>query len=242
MQRLHLVATVLAGLVAAGLGYSMLVLGTIADPGRTQFLASPGIGVALAAAILLLASWAPPAARRWLAVVLAAFLVANGTGWVVHLQATWDETSKFGPQRRVLRGIIEQAPDVRPHTLVLLLDLSPTWDATFGFRHAIEQLYDGRATGYIPNRPSIFDPARFDSKGMRCEPEPMIREPWHTPVTEHAYSEMVVLYADPSGSVHLLDKWPGAPLPPLPSEARYEPHSRIVPLTTARPHARRLIE
>ena len=240
LPRKKLVTAALAGLAAAGLGYSTLVLGTIDDPGRAQFFSSPGIGLALAAASLFLASWAPPAARRGLAVALAGILVASGTGWVVKKQETWDEVSRFGPQRRVLRGIVEQAPDLVPHTLVLLLESSPAWDATFGFRHAIELLYDGRATGYILNRRSVFYPARFNHDGMRCEPEPVIREAWRTPVTEHAFSEMVVFHADPSGDVHLLDRWPQAVLP-LPQGARYEPRSRIVPLEGAPPRARRLI-
>jgi hypothetical protein len=233
---------VVAGLTAAGLGYSMLVLGTIEDPGRAQFLSSPGIGLALAATILLLGSWAPPAARRGTAVALTAFLVASGTGWVVHKQGLWDTMSRYGPQRRVLRGITERAPDVRPHTLVLLVEASPAWSATFGFRHAMELLYEGRATGYVLNRPNIFYPAWFDEGGMHCEPEPIIREPWQTPVTHHAYSEMIVFSTDPSGKVHLFESWEETGLTPLPSGARYVPHSRILPLDGPAPHARRLID
>ncbi len=244
-RRQRLAAAMVAGLTAAGLGYCMLVLGTIEDPGRAQFFSSPGIGLALAAAILLLVSWAPPAARRVIAVACTAWLVASGTGRVVEKQEFWNGMSKFGPQRRVLRGIVERAPDVRPHTLVLLLDASPAWQATFGFRPAIELLYEGRATGYLLNRSGIFYPAWFNRNGMRCEPEPIIREPWRTPVTEHTYSEMIVFYADPSGDVRLLDRWQEIglpPLPPLPPGARYEPRSRIVPLEGAAPHSRILIE
>lgn len=240
-QRRTLALVLLAGLLAAGLGYSALVLGTITDAGRTQFFSGPGIGVALAGAILLAASALPRKGfRRAGALLLAAWVVAAGTTYTLAKQAFWDARGYYFRQRQVLAAIVERAPDLERHTLVMLLDDSKSWDAAFSFRHAIEFLYPGRATGYVWGAADYFYPLSAGPSGFRCEPWPAVRGPWGSAVTLHGYTEIVVFRADTAGRLELLAAWPQA-LPPLPAGTAYAPEARILPLHGAPPASRRLI-
>jgi hypothetical protein len=197
-------------------------------PVRTQFLAGPGIALLLAAGIGLLASLTPAPWRGRVSILLGAWVALVGAARTVGLQRELDRTGSFAAQRHELAEITRQAPALVPNTLVILLDQQGVFPATFTFRHAIELLYDRRATGYVWGASDFLYPARFTAAGVSYEPWPVIRGPWGSKVSFHRYDELVVVHAAPSGQLSVLVRWPDRVLPALPPGADYAPLTRIV--------------
>jgi hypothetical protein len=213
------------GLVWAGLAYAPFVISPhVVRPERTQILAAPGIGLFLAAVVMLIAG-----SGRWrpaVAAVLGALVVAQGTDRTLTLQKYWDRESFYRRQRDVLRQIAAAAPDFRPDTLVILLGGADVFRLDLGFRHAVKYLYGGRAVGHAPDATPYLYETRFDAMGIVHEPWPILRGPWHEFAARYRYDQAVVFVADDAGVVSLAGEWPGR-LPPLPPGARYAPLSRV---------------
>ena len=218
-----------AGLAWAGLSYLVLSL-TPSGPTalRMQILSAPGIGLFLACLVVALASALPPRAQGAGAAVLGAWIVAVGTGRTVEMQKTWDAVSFYPAQIRMLRGLTGQVRDVKPGTLVVLLDEGGAWRATYGFRHALMYLYEGRAIGYIPGAWDALYPARFTPAGIVIEPWPSLRASWGVRASLSRYDETIVARYTREGQVQVLEQWPSE-LPKLPDGARYLPLSRVLP-------------
>jgi hypothetical protein len=227
-----------AGVLLAGLGYGLFAVSpSVRGAARTQYLSAPGIGLLLASLVGAIAGRVPPRWRHAAVGILGAWLVAVATARVAALQRLWDEESYYPAQAASLRRLVDQAPDLAPHTLVVLLDESRTWRATFAFRPAVEFLYRGRATGYAFGAWDYLFPATVGQAGIDVLPSPIIRGPWRSPPTRHRYDELVVVRLTPAGELLLLDDWPPE-LPPLPPGAAYAPRSRIVSGAPRPPEAR----
>jgi hypothetical protein len=218
------------GLLLAGLGYAVFVLSpSILAAARTQFLSAPGIALFLAALGCLVASWLPPRWRKAALALMGAWVVAVGTGRTVAMQREWDETrSAYPRQRRALADLTRLVPHTAPHTLIVLIDDSGGWPATFTFRHAVDYLYDGRAVGYVWKAVDFLYPAYFLPAGVYYDPWPVIREPWGVAPTLHRYDEVMVAYVGDGGALRVLPEWPSHVLPALPAGARYAPEARVV--------------
>jgi hypothetical protein len=227
--RRSLATTGLIGLALAGLGYSVILLGVDTPAAfRLQFLSGPGVALCLASLALLLASMLPARARFLGIGLLAAWVVAVGTGRTVAMQDSWNKGSVYGRQMGMLRGLTRVVPNVVPHTLVLLLDDGGACRAGFTFQHAVLYLYEGRAAGYVIGRQDPLYSAAFVDEGIRFEPWSVIRRAWDAPRTQFRYDELVVVRHAPDGQVLLLEDWPGE-LAPLPPGARYAPRARLAP-------------
>lgn len=220
----------LAGLGAllAALGYlPFCLLASIHSATRTQFLSGPGIALLLAAAFSLPCSFLPGRGRLLGLGLLGAWVVAFGTGNTVAMQDIWTGMSSYPAQTGLLRQLTARVPDVRPHTLVVLLDDGEAFPAVFTFRHAIGYLYDQRAAGVVWNASDYLYSFAFDAEGVRFEPWPAIRKAWRDEPDRYGYDEVVVARTGPDRRLALLRDWP-AELPALPSSARYDPEARIV--------------
>jgi hypothetical protein len=185
-----------AGLLLAGLGYSALVLsGTAATERATrmQFLSAPGIGLCLACVALLAASLFPAPRRVFVVAGLGVWVAAVGSGRLLALQEERGGWPSFPAQRNFLRQLTEQAPHLRANTLLVLLDDDATWPATFTFHHAVQYLYEGRASGFVSRTPELLYAARFVEDGVWFEPWPVVRKAWRAEPTFHRYGEVVVL-------------------------------------------------
>lgn len=214
------------GLLWAGLAYAPFVASpAVTRPERTQFLSAAGIGLCLAAVVLLVAR--VTRGGLVLAGVLGAFVVAQGTDRTLGLQRRWDTESLYERQRTVLRQIVAAAPDLRPGTLVILLGGPRIFRLEAGFRHAVKRLYSGRAVGHAPDTEPFLYETRFAPQGITNEPWPSVRRPWDEPVAHYRYEDVVVFEARRPGKVALAEHWP-AGLPPLPPGARYTPEGRIL--------------
>jgi hypothetical protein len=226
-RRLH-ARDMMVGLLWAGLGYGVFVL-TPSRPTalRMQFLSTPGIALFLASGASLVATFLP---ARWAGPatgLIGAWIIAVGTGRTVAMQRAWDTVSAYPAQMQMLSGLARKVPDVEPLTLVVLLDDGKAWRATYGFRHALLYLYEGRAIGYVPGAWDALYPTSFTPEGIRIEPWPVVRAAWRTGVTLHRYDETIVVRYSRQGGVTVLEEWP-RDLPPLPTGAAYRPRSRIV--------------
>jgi hypothetical protein len=227
----RLLVAIAGGLAAAGLGYAPYVLSRIgATTDRTQYVSGPGIATALAGAAVLAALPLPPR-RRWLVVgALGCWVIAVGTGRTLAMQRYWDGKSLFPQQAATLREIKALAPDLKPGTLVVLVDHCGHWNAVFTFRHAVEWMYERRATGFLwrPSfRGQLFYPTVFGPAGVRTVPWESIQRAWDEPPTLHRYDEVLAVRRRPEEcQVSLEGQWP-AELPPLPPGARYAPAERI---------------
>jgi len=216
------------GVVMAALGYlPFCLLASIQSATRTQFLSGPGIALLLAAASALAGSLAPARARNAVAGVLGAWVVALGTGNTLAMQDLWTGMSAYPAQTSVLRQLTARAPDVRPHTLIVLLDEEGAFPAVFTFRHAAGYLYERRAAGVVWGAADYLYSFAFDADGVRLEPWPAIRKAWEDEPTRYGYDEVIVARRGPDRQLALLRDWPAA-LPALPPSARYDPEARIV--------------
>ena len=209
---------------------------------RTQFVSGPGIALFLAALACLAASALPAPWRKPAMAALGAWVVAVGTGRTIAMQREWDESrSAFPRQHRALVDLTREVPDTRAHTLVVLIDDSGGWPATFTFRHAVDYLYQGRAAGCVWNAIDFLYPAYFVPAGVFYDPWPVIRRAWHVAPTFYRYDEVVVAHAAAGGELRVLPEWPSGVLPALPAGARYDPGARIVRGTPG-PPSRAILE
>ena len=216
------------GLAVAGLGsLAFAALPSMTGPLRTQFLPAPGIGLFLAGVSLWLASWLPERWRLLGVAALSGWVMWVGTACVLALQRQWDMKSLFPQQNRLLRELTRLAPDLRPNTLVILVDRTDAW-RPFAFQHAIEYMYEGRASGHLWGpRENFLTATTVTDAGVVREPLAAIRGPWRSPPTFHRYDEVVLVRYSADGAVMILDHWLGR-LPPLPAGAFYAPQARIV--------------
>lgn len=228
------------GLVLAGLGYSLLALSpAVVGATRTQFLSAPGMGLFLAAALALLASFLPPRVRARAVLAAAAAIVAVGTGHTLGMQREWSRISAYPAQRQTLASLVDAAPALRPNTLVLLLDEDRTWSHVLTFRHAVSLVYaDGVVGDSLESDRFLYDIAR-EAGGMRVLPWPIIRGPWRESPSFHRWDEIAVFRLE-GGRATLLDRWDDPWLPPLPAGARYAPGERVT--TAPAPPGRRALD
>jgi hypothetical protein len=218
----------LLGLVWAGLGYAVYTLSrAINTPARTQILSSPGIGLFLAGGLCLMGRAFAPPWRRLAVGLLAAWVVAVGTGRTLAMQRDWDMASAWPAQNSTLVNLTRAAPDLKPNTFVLLIDEAGAWPATFTFRHAVDYLYRGRAIGSVWGGQAFLYPTVFASDGIHSDPWEVIRKPWGSAASHHGYDEVVVVALRATGELTILDRWPGF-LPSLPPGTVYKPRDRIV--------------
>ncbi len=216
------------GLLLAGLGYSLFTISaSIQAPARTQFLSSAGIGMVLAAGIYGAVSFLPPRARAAGAMLLGSWIVAVAAGRTVAMQRQWDESiGRFSVQHRTLTQLTRLAPRLKPHTLVLLIDEAKAWRASFTFRHAVEYLYPGEATGLVWGAEDFLYPAYFQGEGVLCVPWPILWRAWNSWPTAHRYDEVLVVRLREDLELSVLERWPEE-LPHLPPGAAYAPWSRV---------------
>jgi hypothetical protein len=226
-----------AGLRALGLGLLLAVsahaglalTASVQTPSRTQILSAPGFGLALAGAIVVLCSLLPRNAKGIGALALGAWVVAVGAGRTVALQGEWDAFRGVYPEQYLtLRGLVGEAPGLRPGTLVLLLDGGGVWPLSLTFRHAVAYLYPGQALGLVPGGEDMFYPWSFIPGGVAIAPWPKLRGPWGVAPTFHPWDTLVVVGPDASGALEIRPRWPDEVLPALPTGARYAPFERIV--------------
>jgi len=216
------------GALLAALGYlPFCLLASTQSATRTQFLSRPGIALLLAATATLLGSFVPARGRRAAAGLLGAWVVALGTANTIAMQGLWTEMSSYPAQTGLLRQLTARAPDVRPHTLIVLLDEGGVFPAVFAFRHAVGYLYEQRAAGLVWGASDYLYTFTFDAEGVWFDPWPAIRRAWRDEPTRYAYGEVIVARGGADGRLALLRDWPPE-LPPLPRSARYEPEARIV--------------
>ena len=111
----------------------------------------------------------------------------------------------------MLRGLVKRAPDIRPGTMVLLLDDGRAWRATFGFHHAVRYLYRG-GRPVLRGAWNALYPAALGPEGLQSEPWPVIRGPWGVSPHTYRFDEIMVARFS-GGAVEVLREWP-ATLPP----------------------------
>jgi hypothetical protein len=222
---------ILVGVLGAAAAYSGFVVAArmAADGNRTEMLAAPFIGLALAASVLLLGETVPEAARRPLVAILGVLVVAGSAARTSQLQRTWDRTSFFGRQAGTLEQMLRIAPAFEPDTLVVLFDGNQAWLGTFAFHHALDLAYGPGVAGCVGNgREEAFYACRMDGKGIHHDPWPALRSAWRASPRLYRFDEVVVLRSDSAGRLTLLEEWPPE-LPPLPAGAAYRPRARIAP-------------
>jgi hypothetical protein len=226
---LRLVRTAGLGLVLAALGYSLLMLSpSIQHAARTEFLSGPGIALFLASGVVLVASRLPSRARHAGTAVLGAWIVAVGCGRTLAMQREWDEgRSLYARQRASLLGLTSLAPDLEPHSFVLLLEESGTWPTSFTFRHAVSFQYAGRARGHAWGSQDFLYPLYLLPAGVLSAPWPVLREAWGESPQLYRYDELLVVRDYGAGVAEVLDTWPAELLGPLPNGAVYSPRKRI---------------
>jgi hypothetical protein len=229
----RLAAVAAAGLALAALGYGTVVL-SAADVGATrmQFLSGPGIALFLAAAVRRLAGVAPARWRSGLTILLATWIAAVAGGRTLAMQRAWDAISAYPAQRATLAQLVTLAPDLEPGTLVVLVDESRSWPTTFSFRHAVELLYAGRATGCVWGAWDVLYPTAFTAAGVTTVPWPSLQRGWGERPSLHPSSSLVVVSLDSRRRLSLAESWPPA-LPAASGGAAYAPARRILPLRRA---------
>ncbi len=219
----------LFGLMLAAASYLFFTLSSREEVGawRKQFIAGPWIAVFLGSAVSLLSSWTRERWRVAVQALLVSGIVAVGTARTLYMQSVWDQTSYYAIQVSFLRGLTQAVPDVRPHTLFVLLDSGGVWRSAFGFRLASRYLYGGRAVGWAYGTAPVMFPSQFTTAGVVCEPWHDVQRAWREPPTLHRFEEIVVVRHGADGRVEVAPTWP-LELPPLPPSARYEPRARIL--------------
>jgi hypothetical protein len=221
-----------AGLGLAALGHLFFITSDgLTTPNRTQFLCAPGTGLFLASAAALVASLLPERLRLGGLTLLGAWIVAVSAGKTVAHQHTWDARSAYPAQAQLLTRLVALAPDLKPDTLVVLLDGRDAWRDTYGFDHAVRYLYEGRARGHVWQAPNLFYPTAFAPDRIRLEPRADIRDAWEESPLEYHYDQTIALRHAADGEVVLLERWP-ARVATTPMAESYDPRARIV---TGRP-------
>jgi hypothetical protein len=218
-----------AGLLGAGAAYSGFVLAAkLPGATRTEFLATPWIGLTIGAAILLIGELVPYRARVALVSGLSAATAASGAARTANLQDTWDATSTYSLQADALGQMVRIAPCFAPGTLLIFIQRTPTWIGTFAFHHGLDVIYGRRIAGcVIPEQAPIFYRCLRTVDGVRHEAWPVLGKAWSAEPRAYRFGEIVVFRSDATGRVTLVEEWP-AELPALPEGATYRPRQRIV--------------
>jgi hypothetical protein len=159
--------------------------------------------------------------------VAGSWVVAVGAARTVAMPRDWDVWGSFPAQNAALVQLTDALPDLRPNTMVVLLDEAGAFPASFTFRHAVEHLYQGRALGLVWGASDYLYPCRFTPAELRCEPWDVIRREWRTSATRHRYDEVVVARLSHDGRLEVLPTWPAAL--PVPAPPDYRPRARVVP-------------
>jgi hypothetical protein len=220
----------IAGFAGAMLAYAPYALTPgVVGATRTQIVSAPWIGILLASIIELVARRCGRGSP-WVAAVMGAWIVFLGASHVTSLQTVWDRFGTFPAQRSTLLQLFARVPDVKPHTLIVLVgDTQRPWPMSWGFRHAMAYFYDGRAAGLVAGARQEPYPADFGPDGIAVTPWPQIREAWSQPATVYGYDEVVVVVLSSSGLIEVPPRWPeSGALRALPAQAIYEPSARIV--------------
>jgi hypothetical protein len=226
LPRRRAITLAVTGLLVGISGWLPIVFSpSIVTPARMQGLAAPGFGLALGAVVMLAVSFVPRQAQAIVAVSLGCWVVAIGTGRTVEMQRTWDQDSYYPAQSRLLGELTALAPDLRPGTLVVLLDGQAVFPATLTFRHAVSYLYGGRAQGLVIGGFDFLYPARFRPDSIETNPWPAIRRAWRTPERRYGYDSVVVV-REVRGRLALAERWPSE-LPQVAEAAHYRPLERI---------------
>ncbi len=215
------------GALGAAAAYSSFILARRLEGAlRTEFLAAPWIGLAIAALISLFAGAAPRRVRFALLAGLGALVAAAGAARTRGLQATWDAVGSYPRQAGALAQIARLAPGLAPGTLVLFLDDAPTWIGSFPFHHGLDIVYGRHVAGCVPaGREPLFYTCRATPEGYEFVPWRVLEGAWGERRGRFGFDALVV-FRSSSGRVELVEKWP-ADLPPLPLGARYAPRERL---------------
>jgi len=224
ISRGGLLATAAIGCLWAFVSY-LPFAGTTRRAFRTEFLSAPGVGVMLAGALVLAASFLPNRTRLVGLGLLGAWVVVLGVQHTVDFQRRWNDWTPYPGQRRTLERLVAVAPDPAPGTLLVLIARDGAWSFDMTFHHAVLYLYEERVAGHLAfSDPLLYD-TRFEPSGVVVEPARVLRGPWHEPVTTYPYESLVVVREDAAG-VRLLETWPDD-LPALPEGAVYAPRARL---------------
>jgi hypothetical protein len=197
---------------------------------RTQFLSAPGFGLAFAALLFLAGTRLGRRPAAGLALAVTVWLVLVVAVRTVAMQERWDERSTWSRQRSLLAQLVSAAADVRRDTLLILVDQSRAFESTFAFRHAVRYLYDGKAAGWVVGAQDLdlFYPTRPAADGIHADVWPLHQRSWRESPRVYSYDEVIVVWVDAAGALHLLRTWPEGALPPLPAGARYQPAERVL--------------
>jgi hypothetical protein len=218
-----------AGLLLATSAHAAMALSSrIENPARTQILPGPGFGLALAAAVMLLARALRSRWRALLPALAGAWVVAVGTGRIAAMQREWDAfRSAFTAQAATLSRLTAVAPALRPGTLVVLLDAGPAWPMTFTFAHALRFLYGDGVVGLVDGADDFLYSSAFTSAGVVLSPWPVIRHEWQVQPGLYGWDRIVVASGGNGRPLTVLPRWPAERLPPLPPGASYSPLARV---------------
>lgn len=229
-SRRELLGVTALGLALAALGYSLLMLSpSILRAARTQFLSGPGIALALASLAGLAATAWPPRTRHAATALLGAWIVALGGGRTLALQREWDTVWNMYPRQHAsLDGLTRAAPHVVPGTFVILLDEGGAWPESFGYRHALAYLYEGRARGQVFGAGDFLYPMALTTAGVLSTPWPVLGPAWGERSALYRHDEIVVARDGGGGDVAILEEWPASALGKLPEGATYAPAARVV--------------
>jgi len=237
-RRRRLAVAAATGLLGAAAAYSsFIVAANLWEASRTEFIAAPFIGMALAASIGLVADVVPPRGSLPVVATLGAWVMACGAARTSQLQDEWNGIGAYGRQASALEQMLRIAPDFRPGTLVMFIEGPPAWIGTFALHHCLDLVYGPHVAGCVSNaRAHLFYECRETPEGMRHEPWPVVKDAWKAGSQTYRFEEVVVFKSDPSGHIRLLEEWPPE-LAALPADARYSPWQRIV--ATSSPPATR---
>lgn len=232
---------VAVGVTGAAAAYSSFILASrLQGAFRTEFLAAPWIGLALAAMIVLLADAAPGRARLAVLAGLGALIAAGGSARTRELQATWDGIGSYARQAGTLAQIVRVAPGLEPGTLVLLLDGAQAWVGSFPFHHGLDVVYGRHVAGCVPGgREQLFYECRATRDGYALVPWRVLESAWGEPPRRFRFDEVIVFRLAPDRRVEVVEEWP-PDLPALPPGARYAPRERITRADAAPPVQRGL--
>ncbi len=228
-DRRRLAAFVAAGLLGTAAAYSSFILAAKL-PGslRTEFIAAPWLGLALAAAIVLLAELAPRAGRLAVLAGLGALVAGVGASRTAALQATWDAIGRYPRQAAALSQITARAPGLAPGTLVVVVGADDIWIGSYALHHGLQLVYGRHVAGCMLNpREPLFYECQLGPDGLRLVPWRVLQQAWHEPARLYRFQDIVVLRVASAHRIMLLDSWPGE-LGAIPPGARYEPAARLV--------------
>jgi hypothetical protein len=108
------------------------------------------------------------------------------------------------------------------------LGMQRAW-ASFSFRHAVELLYSGRATGYVFGAWDLLYPTAIRAEGVATLPWPSLQRGWGEYPTVHPPSSLLIVRLDAQRRLTLVESWPPE-LPALATSSAYAPAARIIQL------------